>query len=326
MIAQTFRTLEATQEGRVLTVRIDHPPRNLYDEHICADLEVLVRQVEGDPSIGAVVFTGKPDDTFITRYDTREILRDTTLAARLHLPESQARAMLYLLRALRRIPGLERLLLKTPLRGAVTLHRHNAIFRTMNRMDKAFVAAINGMAVGGGFLLPLACDLRLIADDAGPVGLPEPALGIIPALGGTTRATRLLGPGRTIELLLEGHHLTPAEAEEWGLVNQVIPRAELLNAAQLRARRLADFPPGMVARVKRLAYDGGQGSLARANVLEGAAALTGLATPRARATVGAFTARLHGPEEVDADQIEAYRLAVDGQLVDEARAEPAGRQ
>lgn len=308
-----FRTLETDKRGPVLTVQVDHPPRNLLDELVCADLERLVRRVERDRSVRAVVLTGRSDEVWMTRYETREILRDTNVLFR-PLSLRQARAVGGLIQGLRRVPGLQRALMKSPMRGVVTLHRYNATFRRMNRMDTAFVAAINGMAVGGGLLVPMACDLRLVADDAGPIGLPEAGIGIVPALGGTYRATRWLGPARTLALMLEGEHLSPAEAQAVGLVNHVVPRGELLPEARARAERLASLPPGMVGIMKRLVYEGMERRVGTALALESASALAGLSTRPARAVIEAFTERLNTPAERDADQIEAYRLAFEGKL------------
>jgi enoyl-CoA hydratase len=312
-VSRSYRTLETERRGSVLTVRVNHPPRNLFDELVCADLEHLVKRIEADPAVRAVVITGRPDQVFMTRYDTREMLRDTGAFFR-PVSVRQARALLGTIGALRRVPGVQRLLLKTPLRALINLHRINTTFRRMNRMDKAFIAAINGMAVGGGLLLPLACDLRLVADDAGPIGLPEPAIGLVPAIGGTYRATRWLGPARSLALMLEGRQMTPAEALELGLVHHVVPRGQLLDEALTRAEHLATFPPGIVGIIKRLVYEGASRRIKSATAMEGAGIVASLSTRRTREVVEAFTARLNGPAESDEDQITAYRLALEGKL------------
>jgi enoyl-CoA hydratase/carnithine racemase len=127
----------------------------------------------------------------------------------------------------------------------------------MNRSDKAYVAATNGLAMGGGCELALACDLRyMTADPDARMGLPEITLGIIPGAGGTQRLARLIGPGRALEMMLEGRVLTPHEAEELGVVHRVVTPDALVEEAQTTAARLARRAPGTIAALKRAVYEG----------------------------------------------------------------------
>jgi enoyl-CoA hydratase len=139
----------------------------------------------------------------------------------------------------------------------VELRRIHDLFLRMNASEKVFVAAINGLAMGGGCELALACDVRLMADGDGRIGLPEITLGIIPGAGGTQRLARLLGTGRALEMMLEGRALTPREAEAAGVVHRVVAPGELAAEAATTAARLARRAPATVAALKRAVYEGG---------------------------------------------------------------------
>jgi enoyl-CoA hydratase len=109
-------------------------------------------------------------------------------------------------------------------------------------MGKPVIAAINGYALGGGCELAMACTLRLAAESA-KLGQPEIALGLLPGYAGTQRLPRLVGRGRAMELILTGTPIAADEAQRIGLVNRVVPAAELMTAARALASQLAKNAP-----------------------------------------------------------------------------------
>jgi len=111
------------------------------------------------------------------------------------------------------------------------------------------IAAISRYALGGGFELALACDLRIAGADA-KVGLPEIRLGIIPGAGGTQRLPRLVGLGRARELIYSGRHVEAEEALQLGLVDHVVPPGEVYPAALAEARSWANGPTRALAAAK----------------------------------------------------------------------------
>lgn len=127
-----------------------------------------------------------------------------------------------------------------------------ACFTAYESMPKPTIAAVGGLALGGGIQLAAACDLRVAADDA-EMAVYEIRWGIIPDLGGTQRLPRLVGLGRAKELVMTGRRVFAQEALSWGLVNRVVPRERLLEEAVGWARELAAGPPLAVAAAKRLA-------------------------------------------------------------------------
>ena len=120
---------------------------------------------------------------------------------------------------------------------------------TLNRLEqtpKLVIAALNGHTVGGGLEIALAADIRLARRDAGKIGLPEVALGVLPGTGGTQRLSRLIGKSRAIELMATGRTFSFEEAEEVGLVNQVLDRDGFFEQVTEYARQF--LPPQKAAR------------------------------------------------------------------------------
>ncbi|HEX2435366.1 MAG TPA: enoyl-CoA hydratase/isomerase family protein [Solirubrobacterales bacterium] len=260
-------TITTSRDGRVLTVRVDNPPHNFMNRHMVAELDELTRGLEDDRSIGAVVITGGSEDRFITHYDVAEILAGTE-AVGMQVSSAAASATLQAVRGMSRLPGGESAVKRTPAAGLLELHGIHDLFNRIGRLDKVFIAAINGPALGGGCELSLACDLRYIASAGGPIGLPELTLGFNPGAGGTQRLTHLIGPGAALEMILEARALTPDEALEVGLVNRVVPPGDLLTEATATAERMARRAPISVAAAKRAVREGATLPLAAGLAIE----------------------------------------------------------
>ncbi|WP_449435801.1 enoyl-CoA hydratase/isomerase family protein [Pedobacter steynii] len=107
----------------------------------------------------------------------------------------------------------------------------NTVFDAIERCTKPVIAAVNGFALGGGLELAMACHMRIASDNA-KLGLPEVSLGLIPGYGGTQRLTQLVGKGKAIEMITTADMITASEAEKIGLVNYVVPQAELIAKAE----------------------------------------------------------------------------------------------
>ena len=134
------------------------------------------------------------------------------------------------------------------------------LFRNIEEFEKPVIAAINGVALGGGLELALCCDLRLAAEHA-RLGLPEVRLGVIPAAGGTQRLPRLIGEARAKALMFTAEHIDAAQALQYGLVTQVLPGDQLHAAALDVAQRIAEMPPLAVRFAKRAVNRGMQTDL-----------------------------------------------------------------
>lgn len=122
------------------------------------------------------------------------------------------------------------------------VQRVQRTFLAIEAAPKPVLAAINGLAYGGGCELALACDLRIAAPEA-RLGVPEIKVGLLPAAGGMSRLPALIGRGRALQMILTGRDVGAAEALSWGLVNEVAGDGELLSRAMAWATELAALPP-----------------------------------------------------------------------------------
>lgn len=202
----TNRNVKLESRGAVATVTIDRPERlNALDTATVKELSVACSELASDEAIRAVVLTGAGEKAFVAGADIGELAQLDG-------------------------PGAERY--------ATT---GQALMWRLENLGKPVLAAIGGFALGGGLELALACTLRWAAAGA-RLGLPETGLGLIPGFGGTQRLPRLIGRGRALEMILAGEPITAEQAQEWGLVTRVLPREELLPAAQEFAAVLAARP------------------------------------------------------------------------------------
>jgi enoyl-CoA hydratase/carnithine racemase len=135
------------------------------------------------------------------------------------------------------------------------------------QIPQPVIAAVHGFVLGSGIEMSLCCDIRLASADA-QFGLPEVALGIIPAAGGTQTLPRLIGPGKAMELLLTNEWIPAQEALRIGLVNRVVPRETLYEQALSVARRIAGFSPSAVRMIKQAVVRGMDMTLAQGLDLE----------------------------------------------------------
>jgi enoyl-CoA hydratase len=254
--------LETERRGRVLVVRVDHPPHNFMNAEMVREMRGVFRGLERDRSVGAVVITGKPDDLYVTHYDVGEILASVRRAG-IAAPPWLTAIVLRIAGAVRHVPVLRDLAERTPLAAVFELYRIHDLFLAMNRSGLVFIAAINGPATGGGCELSLACDLRLMANREIAIGLPEMTIDFNPGAGGTQRLPRAIGTGRALEMMLEGRTLSPREALDVGLVHAVLPPEQLQEAAVRTGERLATRSREAVRSLKRAVYEGAATDLAR---------------------------------------------------------------
>lgn len=239
----TFETLLVEQHGTVLLVTLNRPRSlNALNAQLLAELSALVAGAAADAGVRALVLTGAGDRAFAAGADIAELASLDAESARHFAASGQA------------------------------------VFGALERLGKPSIAAINGFALGGGCELAMACTLRLAADTA-QLGQPEVDLGIIPGFGGSQRLARLVGHGRALALLLGGHNIGAQEAERIGLVNRVVPAADLKTEALALAQQLAAKAPLAVRYLLNAVYAGADLPLDQALQLE--ATLFGLSASTA---------------------------------------------
>jgi crotonobetainyl-CoA hydratase len=120
-------------------------------------------------------------------------------------------------------------------------------------MSKPVIAAVNGVSMGGGFEIALACDL-IIASEKALFALPEPKVGLAALAGGLNRLPRQIGPKRALGMILTGRHVSPAEGKELGFVNEVVPHDELMDAARGWAEQIMACSPLSIRASKDVVY------------------------------------------------------------------------
>lgn len=221
-------TLNYEVQGHVALVTLNRPDRmNTLGGSMKPDLaRAFFELARADARVRAVVLTGAGDRAFCAGADIKE------------RADQQVRA--------------------TDFFGAQKA-THD-LFRNIEEFEKPTIAAINGVALGGGLELALCCDLRMAADHA-KLGLPEVRLGVIPAAGGTQRLPRLIGEARAKALMLTAAQIDAARALDWGLVTEVRPGAELMPAALALAQQIGEMPPLAVRFAKRAVNRGMQTDL-----------------------------------------------------------------
>ena len=207
----TYANITIERRGRVTILRIDRPKKlNAINRETLGEIADATRAFLADADQGALIVTGAGDKAFISGADIEELQPLGPAAA-----EDISRFG----------------------QGVVEL---------FERSPKPVIAAVNGYAFGGGCELALACHIRLASENA-VMGLPEVKLGIIPGYGGTQRLPRLVGPGRALELILTARSVKADEAERIGLVNRVVPLAQLLDDAIAMAEAMLKNGPLAIA-------------------------------------------------------------------------------
>lgn len=283
-------TLTLSQRGRVLTAVFADPPNHFLSLRLVKDMDELTRAVDRDPSVGAVILTGT-GSKFVSHSEPEQVRLFFEMSA----PPLPRRVVQWSIRAnngVLRVPGVLAMTEKRGGEWGSGIVYSAVLKRTIMRMNRSgvvYIAAINGVALGGGFELALFCDLRLAADDdCVRIGLIEILAGLIPGGGGTQRLSAMLGQARAIEHMLEGRPLTATEALEFGLVHRVVPADELLPEAGATAERLARRSPYAVSALKRAVYFSGHRTLPAALDYELSCFVSTGRNPDKRAIVDAF--------------------------------------
>ena len=203
----TFENLLIERDGAVAIVTINRPKvLNALNTATMEELTAAFAALGADDTVRAIVLTGGGEKSFVAGADINELA------------------------------------VQTPTQGKEHALKGQHVFDLIENMGKPVIAAINGFALGGGCELAMACTLRLAADSA-RLGQPEINLGIIPGYAGTQRLARLVGKGAALDLLLTGRQIKADEALQIGLVNRVVPAAELMNEARKLAGELAAKAP-----------------------------------------------------------------------------------
>jgi enoyl-CoA hydratase len=228
----TFQTVALGREGPVATITLNRPDKlNALNEQLLGELAAALQDLERDASIRVAILTGAGDKAFAAGAD------------------------------------IEAMSEMTPARAKAFADVGHAIGARIEGARFPVIAAVNGFALGGGCELALTCDF-LYASDRAKLGQPEVNLGIMPGFGGTQRLARRVGVARARELCYTGNMVGAEEALRIGLVDAVVPHAELSARVTEVAKKIASKAPLAIAQCKRVILRGADLPLTTANELE----------------------------------------------------------
>ena len=205
--ALSLENVVYTKKGAIAQVTVNRPKvLNALNHPTWKDLKTAFEDARDDATVRGVILTGAGNKAFIAGADISELAHATALDA-----EQSSRF-------------------------------GQQVLDLIENLGKPVVAAVNGFALGGGCETAMACSIRITVDTA-KFGQPEVALGLVPGGGGTQRLPRLVGKGRALQLILSGEMISAQEAYRIGLVNEIVPAAELITRAEAILRKIAANAP-----------------------------------------------------------------------------------
>jgi enoyl-CoA hydratase len=208
-----YENILVSIEEKIATVTINRPTKlNALNKKTINDLQKAFKLLAKNNDIRVIILTGSGEKAFVAGADISEF-------ANYSIEEGTALAA----------EGQEKL------------------FDFIENLKKPVIAAVNGFALGGGLELAMACHFRIASDNA-KMGLPEVSLGLIPGYGGTQRLPQLIGKGRAMEMIMTAGMLNAEEAKQYGLVNHVVPQAELIDYCNNIAEKIIKNAPYAISK------------------------------------------------------------------------------
>ncbi len=209
-----YTTLLTDLQDGIMTITINRPDKmNALNKDVISELSQAMDEVMSNADVKTVILTGAGEKAFVAGADISEF---TSLDAA----------------------------------GGAALAKtgQDGVFNKIENCPKPVIAAVNGFSLGGGCELAMSCHFRIASENA-KFGQPEVNLGLIPGYGGTQRMTQLIGKGKTMELMMTGDMIGAADAQALGLVNHVVPQAELLGKAKEILQKIQTKAPIAIAKV-----------------------------------------------------------------------------
>jgi enoyl-CoA hydratase len=201
-------------DERVVVVTVNRPPVNAWNSQVESEVKQVFEELSTRDDFGVVVITGGGDRAFIAGADIRMMSEFG------------------------------------PKEAFEMSANSKVVMNFIEEFDRVVIAAINGLALGGGCEVAMACDIR-VADESAFMGLPEVSLSLFPGAGGTQRLPRLVGTGKAKQLIFTGDPISAQEAKEIGLIQKVAPKGQALLEAKKIAKRIMERGPVAVAKAKK---------------------------------------------------------------------------
>jgi len=215
----SFTNISVQKEERIAYITIDRPEvRNALNADTLEEIVASLTELENDPNVGCIVFTGAGDKSFAAGADIKQLTKRTAM-------------------------------------DALTTKGMQQVYDLIESCEKPTIAMINGYALGGGCELAMACDIRIASTNA-KLGLPELNLSIIPGAGGTQRLARIVGKGKALEMILTGKIISAEEALQVGLVSEAVAPEELKAKTEEYASQILAKGP-LAVKLAKLAVNMG---------------------------------------------------------------------
>lgn len=206
-ISMSYENIKVEKREGIGYVTLNRPERlNALNDKTVEELYQAFKELKEDEEVSVIIVTGAGEKAFVAGADINEIAA------------------------------------LTPISGREQARRGQAVLNFIESLGKPVIAAVNGFALGGGCELAMACAIRVASDNA-RLGQPEVNLGVMPGYAGTQRLPRLVGQGRALEIILTGRMVNAEEALRIGLVNKVVPQAELIKSCEEMARTIMSKGP-----------------------------------------------------------------------------------
>ena len=208
LTVMNYENLLISIEDKIATVTINRPTKlNALNKATISDLSKAIKLLGKNDDVRVIILTGFGEKAFVAGADISEFANYTIVEGAQLASEGQ-----------------------------------ESLFDFIENLKKPVIAAVNGFALGGGLELAMACHFRVASDNA-KMGLPEVTLGLIPGYGGTQRLPQLVGKGRAMEMIMTAAMISAEEAKQYGLVNHVVPQAELLIFTKTIAQKIIKNAP-----------------------------------------------------------------------------------
>lgn len=208
-----LKNLIIEHEKRVATIFINRPEKlNALNSATILELHETLKSVEANPEVRVIIITGSGEKAFVAGADIAEFA---------HFSAEEG--------------------------AQLAAKGQEILFDFIENMKTPVIASINGFALGGGLELAMACHFRIASDNA-KMGLPETSLGVIPGYGGTQRLPQLVGKGRAMEMIMTAGMITADDAYRLGLVNNVVPQADLYSTYMTIAQRIIKNSPIAISK------------------------------------------------------------------------------